>query len=55
MDELGEPKPKRRRRFFWLLLLVIPFPFGLHWYVTVAFLLLSAIVTILLSRGARDD
>ena len=48
MDEIGEPKPKRRR-LFWLLLLIIPLPFGAHWYVTVAFLLVSVIVTILLT------
>jgi hypothetical protein len=48
MDEIGEPKPKRRR-LFWLLLLIIPLPFGAHWYVTVAFLLISVIVTILLT------
>jgi hypothetical protein len=52
MDEL---KPKRRRRYFWLLLLVVPFPFGLHWYVTVAFLLISVAVTILLAREGRDE
>jgi hypothetical protein len=49
MDEIGEPKPKRGR-WFWLLLLIIPIPFGAHWYVTVAFLLISAMVTLLLSR-----
>jgi hypothetical protein len=49
MDESGEAKPKRRR-WFWLLLLIIPIPFGAHWYVTVAFLLISVMVTILLSR-----
>ena len=43
----SEPEPKRTRRYFWLLLLVVPLPFGAHWYVTVAFLLISVLVTIL--------
>jgi hypothetical protein len=43
----SEPEPKRTRRYFWLLLLVVPLSFGAHWYVTVAFLLISVIVTIL--------
>jgi len=50
---MDEPKPRRPRRYFWLLLLIVPLPFGLHWYVTVAFLLISVAVTILLSREGR--
>jgi hypothetical protein len=53
MDGPVQPKPKRR--FFWLLLLIVPLPFGLHWYVTVAFLLISILVTVLLSSERRGD
>ncbi len=48
---MDKPRP---RRFFWLLLLVVPFPFFAHWYVTVAFLLISAAVTILFYQGNRN-
>jgi hypothetical protein len=51
----AEPKPKRPRRYFWLLLLVIPFPLGAHGFVTIAFLLISVIVTILFYRESRGD
>jgi hypothetical protein len=49
MDQIGEPKPKRPWRRVWVLLLFIPLGFG-HWYITVALLLVSAALTLLLSR-----
>jgi hypothetical protein len=52
MDQVGEPKPKRPWRFVWVLLLFIPVGFG-HWYITVALLLVSALLTIALSSWGR--
>jgi len=51
---MDRSRPKRRR-FFWLLLLIVPIPFGVHWRITAAFLLISVIVTILLSRERPSD
>lgn len=49
MTEIGEPRPKRRWRFVWVVLLFIPVGFG-RWYITVALLLISALLTFALSR-----
>jgi len=54
MSNQENPKPKRRS-FFWLFLLVIPFPFARHWYITVAFLLISLAVTILFFREGSSE
>jgi hypothetical protein len=55
VDGIEDQKPKRRRRWFWLLLLIVPLPFGAHWYVTVAFLLISLAATLLVSRESHGD
>jgi hypothetical protein len=40
---------KRRTRWVWVLLLFIPIGFG-HWYITLGLLLISAVLTLALSR-----